>query len=167
MPAVLHACISRFPLLVLQRWGRRQGCVLSYLEESSLKWATVIHQLPSFPWRPSGSAHTIEIPQDSALFLYLRFILFPSLCISLSVSLRGSALCFYCGRSLSALAVPLSLISSFALVFGDDFLLDTNSNFSFIVSLLPPRLYIQSCISLHYCLSAPTAAMTPFPLSVF
>lgn len=73
------------------RRRKRQGWVLPYLEESSLKWATVIHQLPSSPWRPRGSAHSLEIPQDSALFLYLRFILFLSLHISLSIS-RSTAL---------------------------------------------------------------------------
>ena len=96
--------------------------MLSYLEESSLKWATVIHQLPSSPWRPHGSAHSLEIPQDAALFLYLRFILFLSLYISLSVSLCATLL-------LWPLALTMSLVSSSALVCGDDFLPDTNSNF--------------------------------------
>lgn len=37
---------------------------------------------------------------------------------------------------------------------------------SFIVSLLPQRLYIQYYVSLQYCLSAPRAAVTPFSSSL-
>lgn len=91
---------------------RRQGWVLSYLEESSVKWATVIHHLPSSPWRPRGSAHSLEIPQDSALFLYLRFILFLSLHISLSVSLSAALLLWpiaLASRSVSCFLLCLSL----------------------------------------------------------
>lgn len=95
-----------------RRWRKRQCWVLSYLEESSLKWATVIHQLRSSPERLHESAHSLEIPQDSP-FLYLRFILFVSLHISLSVFLSAVLL-------LWPLAPAMSLVSSSDSVCGDD-----------------------------------------------
>lgn len=151
--------LSHFPLSLFlscagvkrRRRRRRQCWVLSYLEESSLKWATVIHQLPSSPWRPHGSAHSLEIPQDSALFLYLRFILFLSLHISLSVSL-GAALLLW----------PVSLVSSSASVCGDDFLLDTNSNFFHCQPLTTETLHTVLYLFLQYGFRAPAAAVTPF-----
>lgn len=131
--------------------------VISYLEESSLKWATVVHQLPSSPWRPHGSSHSLEIPQDS-LFLYLCFILFLSLHISFSVSLSTTLL-------LWPLAPTISLVSSSVSVCGDDFLLDTESNFFHCQPLTTEILHTALCPFLLCCLRTPTATVTPFPLT--
>lgn len=154
--------LSHFPLVsfflfaVGVKKRRRQCWVLSYLEESSLKWATVIHQLPSSPWGPCGSALSLEIPKDTALFLYLRFILFPSLHISLSVSLSAALL-------LWPLALAVSLVSSHASVCGDDFLLDANANFLHCQPRTTETLHSVLRLFLLCCLRTPSAAVTPFP----
>lgn len=75
-----------------RRRRRKESSLLSYLKPRSLKWAMVIHQFPSSPGESVDVAHSLEVPQDSALFLYLCFILFLSLHISLSVSLSGMLL---------------------------------------------------------------------------
>lgn len=162
-PSYMHAhLLSHFPLVSVSLFAvgvkrrRRQCWVLSYLEESSLKWATVIHQLPSSPWRPCGFALSLEIPQDSALFLYLRFILFPSLHISLSVSLSAALL-------LWPLALAVSLVSSPASVCGDDFLLDANANFLHCQRRTTETLHTVLRLFLLCCLRTPSAAVTPFP----
>ncbi len=62
----------------------RQSWVLSYLEKSLFKWATVVRWLPSSLWRPYGSSHLLEIPQDS--FFYICALFFFYLCIFLSLS---------------------------------------------------------------------------------
>lgn len=145
----IHVCVlsprllpSLVAVVVVVRWRsrRRLGWVLSYLEESSLKWATVIHQLPSSPWRHRWFAHLLE-SQRTLLFFHICALFFFYLCTFLFLSL--SVLCFYCGLSLPLLA--MSPVSSSASVCGDDFffcqiLIQT----SFLVSLLPQRLCIQS-----------------------
>lgn len=133
----------------VKRRRRRQCWVLSYLEESSLKWATVIHQLPSSPWRPHESAHSLEIPQDYP-FLYLRFILFVSLHISLSVFLSAALL-------LWPLALAMSLVSSSDSVCGDD------SNLFHCQDLTTETLHTALVLFLVFFLTAPTAAVTSFP----
>lgn len=131
--------------------------MLSYLEESSLKWATVIHQLPSSPWRRHGSARSPEIPPDSALLLYLHFILFLSPHISLSVSLGATLL-------LWPLALAVSLVSSSASVCGDDFVLDTNSNFFYCQPLTTETLHTALRLFCSLLFKSTNSRSDPFSL---
>lgn len=61
-----------------------------YLEESSLKWAMVIHQLPSSPPETPCIRALAGVPQDAALLLDLPFILSLHLsCVSAPLLQRG------------------------------------------------------------------------------
>lgn len=129
--------------------------MLRYLEESSLKWATVIHQLSFSPQRPHGSAHSLEIPQDSALF-YICALFFFYLCTFLFLFL------YHAFIVASPSSFVLSLVSPSASVCGDDFLLDTNSNFFHCQPLTTETLHIALLSLLLYCFSTAKAAVTPF-----
>lgn len=128
--------------------------MLSYLEESSLKWATVIHQLPLFPletpWMcaPAGSPTGRRSFSRSALLFFSA-----SRHISLSVSLNAVLLLW-----------PLAVFWFFFLVCRDDFSAGCKL---FSLSASYQTLCIQRVTSSLYCLRTTQAAPTLFFLHFF
>lgn len=145
----------------------RQGWVLSYLEESLLNWATVIHQLLSFPletpWICTLAGNPTGLCSFSISALY-------SFSISAHSSFCLFQLCAFIVASHSGFS--LSLVSSTVLVYGDDFFLlplDTNSNFFHCQPLTTETLhFLQHCFkctkSRSDPLFLPLSLNFPFPL---
>lgn len=91
-PTCVRVCLL-FPLIPpsLRCAGRRRHrWVLSYLEESSLKWAMVIHQLPLFPLETPWMCAPARSPTGRRSFSRSALLFFSaSRHISLSVSLNA------------------------------------------------------------------------------
>lgn len=168
---ILYACISAslFPSSVSISSGVVEEVWLS-VKVPGGKLTKVGHGYSPAPLLPLETPRICTLtgnPTGLCSFLYLCFILF-YLCRFLFLSL--SVPCFYCGLSL--LLCAASLVSSSALVCGDIFLLDTNSDF-FSLSASCHRnftyvhcCYFSSIVWVHifntHLNNTPKAAVTPF-----
>lgn len=153
--------LSHFPLSLVVGWtggGGSAGCYHTW-RRAHLSGPRLFTSSP-LPPGDLADPHSVKIPQDSALFLYLRFILFPSPHISLSVSLSAVLL-------LWPPALAVSHVSSPASVCGDDFLLDANANFLHCQPCTTETLHTLPCSFLLCCLRTASAALTPFPFLHF
>lgn len=140
--------LSHLPTSLWLLWvcrGRSAGWAWSYMEDSSLKWAMVIYQLLSFPWRSLGSACSLEIPQDFTLYICALFY------ISFTASLTVVILLW-----------PLVLTST-------DCLSDHSFDVNISVINCPPTtetLHAVPHVLLLYYLNITTAVtLFPFPFS--
>lgn len=153
--------LSHFPLSLVVGWtggGGSAGCYRTW-RRAHLSGPRLFTSSP-LPPGDLVDPHSVKIPQDSALFLYLRFILFPSPHISLSVSLSAVLL-------LWPPTLAVSHVSSPASVCGDDFLLDANANFLHCQPCTTETLHTVPCFFLLCCLRTASAALTPFPFLHF